>query len=85
MPLDLLFFGRLRETLGRDRERVEPPSHVLTVDDLVAWLVEQGEPWAGALGDRSSIHAAVEAHAAEGNDSIFGACEVELYPPPGAL
>ncbi len=85
MSLDLLFFGSLRDSIGRDRERVEPPSHVLTVDDLVAWLAARGEPWADALSDRSRIHAAVEAHVAEGSDSIFGAREVALYPPPGAL
>jgi hypothetical protein len=31
--VDLLYFGSLRESLARDGERVDPPSHVLTISD----------------------------------------------------
>jgi molybdopterin synthase sulfur carrier subunit len=85
MPLDLLFFGALRESLGRDGERVDPPSHVLTAEDLLAWLVEQGEPYAAAFADRARIRVAVEAEMAEPDSNIFGASEVAFFPPPGAL
>jgi molybdopterin synthase sulfur carrier subunit len=81
--VDLLFFGSLREALGRDGERVDPPSHVLTVDDLIAWLAERGEPYASALG--GEVKAAVEARMAAGGDSFFGAREVALFPPPGVI
>ena len=81
--VDLLYFGGLRDTLGRDRERVDPPSHVLTIDDLIAWLRERGEPHASALG--GEVRAAVEAHMAASGDSFFGAREVALFPPPGVI
>ena len=81
--VDLLYFGSLREALGRDGERVDPPSHVLTIDDLVAWLGKRGEPYASALG--GEVRAAVEAHMAAGGDSVFGAREVALFPPPGVI
>jgi molybdopterin synthase sulfur carrier subunit len=85
MPLDLLFFGAIRDTLGRDSERVDPPSHVLTVDDLVGWLAERGAPYRDAFGDKERVRAAVEGQRAEREDSVFGAQEVALFPPMGAL
>ena len=85
MPLDLLYFGALRESLGRDGERVDPPSHVLTADDLLSWLMGQGEPYASAFADRTRIRVAVEAESAGPDSTIFGANEVAFFPPPGAL
>ena len=85
MALDLLYFGALRETLGCDRERVDPPSHVVTVADLIAWLAQRGERHAAALAAPDRIHAAIEARPVAADGSIFGAREVALFPPPGAL
>jgi molybdopterin synthase sulfur carrier subunit len=85
MPIDLIFFGALRDTLGRDSERVDPPSHVVTVSDLVGWLAGRGAPYDAAFGDGERIHAAVEGERAAAGDSLFGAQEVALFPPMGAL
>lgn len=85
MPIDLLYFGSLRDTLGKDRERVDPPSHAVTVEALVAWLAARGGAYAEAFGDKIRIHAAVEGERAQAGDSVFGAQEVALFPPPGAL
>ena len=85
MSIDLAYLGALRETLGRDGERIDPPSHVLTVADLMAWMAGQGEPYASAFADRAGIGAAVEAEMAGPDESIFGAREVAFFPPPGAL
>ena len=82
--VDLLYFGALREALGRERERVDPPSHVLTIDDLIAWLAERGEPYSAALSG-GAIGAAVEGHKVGNADSFFGAREVALFPPPGLI
>jgi sulfur-carrier protein len=81
--VDLLYFGALRDALGRDGERIDQPSHILTIDDLVAWLRTRGEPYASALAGR--IEGAVEGQAVAGTDSVFGAHEVALFPPRGAL
>ena len=83
--LELLYFGRLRDDLGRDREAIDPPSHVLTVEDLVAWLRERGDPYAAAFGHPEKIRAAVDGEKAGPADSMFGAREVALFPPMGAL
>jgi molybdopterin converting factor small subunit len=83
MPVDLLYFGMLRDALARDGERVDPPSHVLTVEDLIGWLCERGEPYATAFA--GTVEGAVEGEAARPSDSFFGAREVALFPPRGAL
>ena len=83
--LEILYYGRLRDEIGRDRELVDPPSHVLTVEDLLGWLRGQGEPHASALADGSAIGAAVAGEWANSGDSLFGAVEVALFPPVGVL
>ena len=83
--LDLLYFGSLREALGKDGERVDPPSHVLTIEDLVAWLGDREAPYRTAFARPDRIGGAVEGERAGNGDSIFGAREVALFPPPGAL
>lgn len=82
--VDLVYFGSLREALGRDGERIDPPSHVLTVHDLLTWMAERGEPYRGLLSDHDRIRAAVDREPAGPADSFFGAQEVALFPPPGA-
>ncbi|HEX9932651.1 MAG TPA: MoaD/ThiS family protein [Allosphingosinicella sp.] len=83
MLVDLLYFGAIRDALGRDTERVDTPSHVLTIDDLVAWLREQSEAHKAGLG--GTVLAAVEGERAAGHETMFGAREVALFPPTGAL
>lgn len=85
MSIDILYLGALRGAVGCERERVDPPSHVLTVEDLIAWLRERSPAHAAALADTSRVHAAVEAEMAGHEDSVFGAREILLFPPPGAL
>lgn len=83
--LEILYYGRLRDEIGRDREHVDLPSHVLTVEDLLAWLRDNGEPHASALADREGLRAAVAGEWADRRDSLFGAVEVALFPPVGVL
>ena len=83
--LEILYYGRLRDEIGRDRELVELPSHVLTVDDLLGWLRDRGGPHEAALATKAGIGAAVVGEWAQSGDSLFGAVEVALLPPVGVL
>jgi molybdopterin converting factor small subunit len=78
--IDLLYFGALRDRIGRDHEQLETPSHVLTIEDLVAWLVERGAPYREALD--GPIAGAIDQQRAGPGDNFFGAKEVALFPPP---
>jgi sulfur-carrier protein len=82
--VNLLFFGALRTALG-DSEQIDPPSHVLSIEDLIGWLAERGQPYSEALADRRSIRAAIDCEHAGLSDSFFGAAEVALFPPVSGL
>ena len=64
---------------------MDPPSHVLTIEDLVAWLGDREEPYRAAFARPDRIGGAVEGERVGNRDSIFGAREVALFPPPGVL
>lgn len=81
MLVDLLYFGAIRDALGRDTERVDTPSHVLTVEDLVGWLRGRSEAHGAALA--GTVLAAVEGSRAEGGDTIFGGARGRLVPADG--
>ena len=83
--LDILYFGRFRDALGCERERVDPPSHVATLADLIEWLAGQDARYAKAFADRDTVRGAVEGVSAGAEDSVFGAREVALFPPGGVL
>ena len=83
--IEILYYGRLRDDIGLDREPVELPSHILTIEDLLGWLKERGEPHASSLGDDGAIGAAIGGEWAKPGDSLFGAVEVVLFPPRGVL
>lgn len=80
--VDLVYFGAVREALGRDGERIDPPSHILTVADLVGWMAARGGSYGVAFADRRRVRAAVDREHAGPDDSFFGAQEVALFPPP---
>jgi len=46
-------------------------------------MAERGEPYASALG--GDVRGAVQGHMAASGDSVFGAREVALFPPPGVI
>lgn len=81
MALDLLYFAWVRERIGRDGERVDPPAEVATVAQLIDWLAVRGEGYAAAFADRARLRAAVDQRFAPLDASIAGAREVALFPP----
>ena len=77
--------GPGRAALGKEGERVEPPSHVVPIEDLGAGRGDREEPYRAAFARPDRIGGAVEGERVDNRDSIFGAREVALFPPPGAL
>ncbi len=81
MKLTVLYFARLREAIGRDRETLEVPASVRTVAELRAWLVSRGAPWDSAFGEIKRIRAAVGQAMAQDDTPLIEGAEVAFFPP----
>lgn len=81
MALDLLYFARVREELGRGAEQVDPPAEVATVRALLDWLAGQSDAHRAAFADRSQLRVAVDQRFAGFDAPITGAGEVAIFPP----
>lgn len=81
MKVTVLYFARLREALGRDRETVELPAEVTTVGELRAWLIGRGAPWAEAFTEIRRIRAAVAQQMAGDGTALAEGAEIAFFPP----
>ncbi|MFN9210946.1 MAG: molybdopterin converting factor subunit 1 [Betaproteobacteria bacterium] len=81
MKVVVLYFARLREAVGHDREELELPPQVATVAQLRVWLIARGEPWAVAFTEIKRIRAAVDQAMAADDSSLRDGAEVAFFPP----
>jgi molybdopterin synthase sulfur carrier subunit len=81
MKVTVLYFARLREALGRDRETLELPAEVATVGALRAWLVDRGAPYREAFAEVRRIRTAVAQDMAQDETPLFDGAEVAFFPP----
>jgi len=81
MKVTVLYFARLREAIGRDRETLELPAGVATVGALRAWLIARGAPWAAAFTEIKRIRAAVAQDMATDDTPLAEGAEVAFFPP----
>jgi sulfur-carrier protein len=79
--MKLLYFAWLRTKIGTAEERVEPPPHVSTVADLLAWLRTRGPGFAEALKDLSIVRVAVNQEYVAPDHAVRAGDEVALFPP----
>lgn len=79
--IQVLYFARLREAFGRDREDMILPEAVKDVAGLAAWLRERGEPWAVELGTGKSFRVAVNQDMAEAGTPVRAGDEIAFFPP----
>jgi sulfur-carrier protein len=77
----VLYFAWVRERIGRPEEVVSPPDSVVTVADLIDWLISRGENYAHAFEARASIRAAIDQTHARPDTPIAGAREIAFFPP----
>jgi molybdopterin synthase sulfur carrier subunit len=81
MKVTVLYFARLREAVGRDRETLELPGAVTTVGALRTWLVGRGAPWSDAFTEVKRIRAAVAQQMAAEDTALSEGAEVAFFPP----
>jgi molybdopterin synthase sulfur carrier subunit len=77
----VLYFARLREAVGRERETLELPADVATVGALRQWLITRGAPWAEAFTGTRRIRAAVAQDMAADETRLSEGAEVAFFPP----
>ncbi len=79
--IDLLYFARLREALGVERERLVLPEGVATAGQLRAWLAARGDAWASELDAKRQVRIAVNQDLAGADQPLADGDEVALFPP----
>ena len=80
MGVEVLFFARIREQLGRDRLAVDLPAEA-TLADLLAQLVDEyGDTWREVL-TADNVICAVNQAVAEPGTAVNEGDEVAFFPP----
>jgi molybdopterin synthase sulfur carrier subunit len=79
--LNILYFARLKETLGQGAERIELPPDVIDVAGLTALLRARGGVWEQELAVSRPVRVAVNQDMARGDTRVTDGDEVAFFPP----
>ena|SRR5690349_20260734 len=79
--VSILYFARLREALGRDREQLVLTAEVKTVGDLRALLRARGGAWETELAPAKPVRVAVNQSMAQLESPVGPGDEVAFFPP----
>ena len=79
--ITVLYFARLRETLGTASEQVALPAGVTNLEALRAMLMARGGAWERELAPGKSIRAAVNQAMARADTRLADGDEVAFFPP----
>lgn len=77
--LHLLYFARLRERFGLDRETVS--CDAATAADLIVWLIARGGVWREELASDQPYRIAVDHDLVEPDALLPDGAEVAIFPP----
>ena len=79
--ITVLYFARLRESLGRSSEVLAVPAGVHDLNGLRAFLVGRGGAWATELAGERLVRAAVNQDMAHGDSLIKNGDDIAFFPP----
>jgi molybdopterin synthase sulfur carrier subunit len=79
--ITVLYFARLRESLGKSSEQIALPSGVRDLEGLRALLVARGGAWEKELAPSKPVRAAVNQAMAVGDAPLSDGDEVAFFPP----
>jgi sulfur-carrier protein len=77
----LSYFAWVRERIGKAEEEIELPPHVVTIEDLLAWLKGRSEEYAHAFEQAEVVRAAIDRRHVRPDAAIAGAREIAFFPP----
>jgi molybdopterin synthase sulfur carrier subunit len=79
--MKLVYFARVRETIGLSSEECDVPPDARSVGDLVAWISARSDEHARALHDLSRLRFALDQEMVA-DDALLGAAkELAIFPP----
>lgn len=81
MALTVLYFARLRESLGLAQEAIALQPNLASVGDLLDYLRARGPQWQAALGADQAVRVAVNQDLAQHQTPLKDGDEVALFPP----
>ena len=79
--MNILYFAWVREQIGLDQEKVDPPAEIKDVAGLIGWLAARSEAHCLALAEPSRLRAAVDQKFTHFDAPIADAQEVAIFPP----
>ncbi|OAM74192.1 MoaD/ThiS family protein [Devosia elaeis] len=79
--MKVLYFAWLRERLNRASDEITPPSEIVTLNDLVAWLRARDEALDLAMENPAIFKLSINARIVPGDTPIAGATEIAILPP----
>ncbi len=79
--IKILYFARLRESLGKSSEEIEPPGGACDLNALRALLRQRGGAWAEEMAEGRQLRAAVNQDLAHGDVVIKDGDEIAFFPP----
>lgn len=80
-PVRILYFARLRETLGTSAEEASLPDEVMDIIGLMRWLAARGGVWQEEFDGCRQIRAAVNQELVQNAASVKAGDEVAFFPP----
>lgn len=79
--ITLLYFARLRESLGLSSEQTVLPQEVNDIATLLDWLRQRGENWQNELAPGKMVRLAVNQDMATTETPIADGDEIAIFPP----
>lgn len=77
----LIYFARLRDVLGSERESVEIPTEARTVGDIRSWLGTRGDLWRREVAENPALCIALNHDYADDDAAIRDGDEIAFFPP----
>ena len=79
--IKILYFARIKESLGMGQESIALPTDAIDVAALTAWLRQRGAAWQTELGPGKAFRVAVNQAMVGMDATINDGDEIAYFPP----
>ncbi len=79
--IKILYFARLRETLGLDQENIILPENVTDTRQLQKYLSNKGDVWENEFSQKKAVRIAVNQEVVMATQILQDGDEVAFFPP----